>query len=141
MPAVFEYQHQVRDEEIDSLGHVTNLAYMRWMQDAAVAHSTAQGWPLRRHVELGAGWVVRSHAITYLRPAFAGEQVVVRTWVAGFKKTTSLRKYRIIRPDDDALLAIAETNWAFIGFERWAPRRIPQEVREAFELVTEESEP
>ena len=45
MPAIFEYEHTVTDQEIDGLGHVNNLDYMRWMLKAALAHSAAQGWP------------------------------------------------------------------------------------------------
>jgi acyl-CoA thioester hydrolase len=137
MPRVYEYCHTVNHEEIDALGHVNNLAYLRWMQDAAVAHSEAQGWPTSRYLEFGAGWVVRSHAIEYFCPAFCGEQILVRTWVANFKKATSLRRYTIVRPADQSLLAEAHTNWAFIGIERQVPRRIPAEISAAFELVSD----
>jgi acyl-CoA thioester hydrolase len=139
MPAVFEYEHSVRDDEIDALGHVNNLAYLKWVQSAAIAHSAAQGWPTERYLQVGAGWVVRSHGIEYASPAFARDDIVVRTWIASFKKVTSLRRYKIIRSADDTLLATAETNWAFIGFEHRVPRRIPQEIIEAFgPLVTTE---
>ena len=47
MPAIYCHSHVVRDDEIDGLGHVNNLHYLKWMQDAAVAHSAAQGWPTR----------------------------------------------------------------------------------------------
>ena len=73
----------------------------RGCRQRQLAHSAAQGWPAERYHELGAGWVVRSHQIEYLRPAFAGESLVVRTWVAGFRKVTSLRRYKIIRPADE----------------------------------------
>jgi acyl-CoA thioester hydrolase len=139
MPAVFDFEHVVRSDEIDALGHANNLAYLKWMVDAAVAHSTAQGWPPSRHLELGAGWVVRSHAIEYLRPAFAGEQIIVRTWVADFRKITSLRKYRVIRVSDDALLAEAQTNWVFIDYHRGIPRRIPLEIQNAFVVVRQQT--
>ena len=42
MPAVFEYRHRVAAEEIDALGHANNVAYLQWMQAAALAHSAAQ---------------------------------------------------------------------------------------------------
>jgi acyl-CoA thioester hydrolase len=136
MPAIYLHEHTVLDEEIDGQGHVNNLVYLHWMQSAAVAHSTAQGWPPERYQQAEAGWVVRTHNIEYLVPAFAGEQIVVRTWVADFKKLTSLRKYRIVRPSDEAVLAVAETNWVFIGYARRMPRRIPVELSEAFDVVT-----
>ncbi|HID23387.1 MAG TPA: acyl-CoA thioesterase [Planctomycetaceae bacterium] len=141
MPAIFLFPHAVADDEIDELGHVSNLAYLKWMQEAAVAHSTAQGWPLERYLHTGGGWVARSHWIEYLRPAFVDEQIVVQTWVANFKKITSLRKYRILRPADRTVLAVARTDWAYIGLKNRVPRRIPPELAESFEVVPEEREP
>ena len=123
MPAIFEYHHTVCNDEIDALGHANNVCYVRWMQDAAVAHSTALGWPGQAYRRLGSGWVVRSHAIEYRQPARAGDRIVVQTWVAAFKRVTSLRRYRIVRPADAALLATAETQWAFINFATGQPAR------------------
>ena len=141
MPAVYEFHLTVTEDEIDGQGHVNNLEYLKWMQDAAVAHSAEQGWTTQRYRNLGSGWVARTHRIEYLQPAFAGENIVVKTWISNFKKVTSLRKYKIIRPADEAVLATAETNWAFISLERYIPRRIPQELFESFDLVGPESEP
>ena len=141
MPRIFDYKHTVADEEIDEQGHANNLHYVKWMQYAAVAHSTEQGWPNQRYLEMQAGWVARSHYIEYLQPTFAGDEIVVRTWVSNFKKISSLRKYKILRPGDDAVLAVAETNWAYIGLEHRVPRRIPAELMESFEVVPEADEP
>ncbi len=137
MPAVFEHYHVVSGDEIDALGHANNVAYVEWMQSAAVAHSAAQGWPSERYQDLTLGWVVRSHRIEYLQPAFIDEQIVVRTWVATMKKATSLRRYHILRPSDAAHLASAETLWAFVNYTTGHPTRIPREIADAFELVEE----
>lgn len=141
MPAIYEYTLTVPADAIDEQGHASNLAYLRWMQEAAVAHSAAQGWPAERYREIDGGWVVRSHWIEYLQPAFAAEEIAVLTWVANFRKIRSLRKYRIVRTRDGVALARAETDWAFIGLARRVPRRVPAELRDAFVLVSEEAEP
>ncbi len=135
MPAVFEYRHQVTADEIDGVGHVNNIEYLRWMQHAAVAHSTAQGWPSKAYHELGQGWVVRSHSIEYLVPAYSGDEIVVRTWVADMKRVTSVRRYELLRIADGKQLAIASTNWAFVRFSTLQPCRVPTDVLNAFELV------
>lgn len=135
MPAVYFWKHTVRDDEIDEQGHVNNLEYLRWMQSAAVAHSAVQGWPVERYREEGSAFVVRSHAIEYLAPSFSKEQIEVETWITGFQKITTLRKYLIRRVDDRKLLARAETNWAYIGRKHGVPRRIPQELIDSFEPV------
>ena len=51
---IHEYRLVVTPASIDEQGHVNNLEYIRWMQEAAVAHSAAQGWPGSRYLELGA---------------------------------------------------------------------------------------
>jgi acyl-CoA thioester hydrolase len=141
MSAIYEHQHTVQADEIDLLGHANNLCYLQWMMAAAMAHSTVQGWPIERYQQLGAGWVVRSHKIEYLRPAFQGETLLVRTWVAATRRVTSLRRYKIVRLVDDALLAEAETDWAFVEFGSGRIRRIPPDVAEAFVVVEDELEP
>ena len=107
----------------------------------AQEHSAKQGWTPERYIEIGAAWVVRSHHIEYFRPAFAGEEVVIDTWVSNFGKTRSLRKYMIRRPADDSVLVTAETNWALVDIAKRRPRRIPQEIIDAFTLVSEADEP
>ena len=134
MVARFEYFHTVSREDIDDLGHAGNFHYIRWMQHAAIAHSAANGWPPERYDELGAGWVVRSHQITYLKPALEGDELVIRTWVENMKPATSLRRYDICRRDG-TLLARAETDWAFVNYSRQRAVRIPATVAESFEVV------
>ena len=109
MIARFEYPHVVTREDIDELGHAGNFHYVRWMQNAAVAHSAANGWPPERYNELGAGWVVRAHQITYLKPAYEGDELVITTWVENIRPATSLRRYEIRRADG-ALLARSVTS-------------------------------
>jgi acyl-CoA thioester hydrolase len=137
MPPVFEYHHTVGRDEIDVLGHANNVCYVRWMQDAAMAHSAAQGWPPEAYQRLGSGWVVRSHTIEYLQPAQAGDRILVQTWVATFKRVTSRRRYRILRWGDALLLATAETNWAFVNYATGQPQRVPREIAWAFQIAAE----
>lgn len=141
MPAFFEFSHTVQPNEIDGQGHVNNVEYLRWLQDAAIEHSAAQGWTTERYRTTGAVFVVRSHLIEYLQPAFVGDEIKVVTWVSTFGKLTSLRKYLIVRPSDNTVLVKAQTNWAFISWPQRTPRRCPPELIEAFELVAESQEP
>jgi acyl-CoA thioester hydrolase len=134
MIARFDCRHTVSAEEIDELGHAGNTHYIRWMQDAAVAHSAANGWPPERYNEMGAGWVVRSHQITYLKPAFEGDQLVIRTWVGNMKPVTSLRRYEILTREG-TLLARAETDWAFVNYAKLKAVRIPAAVAQSFVVI------
>ncbi len=113
--AVTINQHQPTKPDLN--GHVNNVEYLRWMQDAAMQHSEASGCTQATSAT-GATWVVRTHKIEYLKPAFAGDHVVVCTWVANFRRVQSLRKYKIFRPADKALLAEGETDWVFVDAQK-----------------------
>lgn len=128
----------VTEDAIDVNRHVNNLAYLQWMQDAATGHSAAVGWPHERYVAVGAGWFVRSHFIEYLRPAFAGDTLLVYTWVAGMTAHSSPRRYRFLREDDGVAVARAETLWVYVDFESGRPVRIPAEVRADFPVVPDD---
>lgn len=139
MPAIYYHPLRVSSDEIDGQGHANNVVYVRWLQDAAVAHSTTQGWDSKRYTESGTSWVVRTHFVRYLSPAFEGDELMVQTWVANIQKVTSLRRYRLFRKSDGECLAQAETDWAFVSLERRRPTRIPVEFRDSFTIVEDES--
>ncbi len=128
----FIHLRNVVQEDLDSLNHVNNLQYLHWTLKAASAHSGHVGWPSTRYRELGSGWVVRSHKITYKAPAKLHDEIAIHTWIKSFDKVTSTRKYEIIRLSDNRICAIAETRWVFVNFETLQLVAIPAEVRAAF---------
>lgn len=136
MPEIYHHHHTVDPAEIDGLGHVNNVCYVSWMQDAAVAHSSAQGWTPQRYHEAGFGWVARSHSIEYRSPAYVNERIVIRTWVSEMQRASSVRRFEILRESDRILLASARTNWAFVRVADHRITRIPAEIAEAFIVVT-----
>ena len=122
---------------MDENGHVNNVRFVQWMQDAAVRHyESLGGIPLSQAV--GATWVVRSHNIEYLRPAFAGDCIQVRTWVVNIHRVRSLRRYRFIRVADGKLLVKAETDWVFVNATSGAPMAVPEQILHIFPLLPEE---
>lgn len=138
MNSVHVFRHRVRADEIDELQHAGNVHYVRWLQHAAVAHSKALGWSGSKYREMGSGWVVRSHRITYLKPAFEGDELEIHTWVANMRPATSLRRYEIFNAGGERL-AVAETDWAFINYESQRPVRIPRQVRSSFPIKGDRS--
>jgi acyl-CoA thioester hydrolase len=140
MPRILVQTLDVPADATDVNGHVNNLAYLQWMQDGAIRHSTAQGWPLERYQATGAGWVVRSHFIEYLLPAFAGQSLTLLTWVTGFRQRSSPRRYLFWRASDRQVVARAETLWVYVDAVSGRPARIPPDLRSAFEAVPEDED-
>jgi acyl-CoA thioester hydrolase len=134
MEPVYRFEIIVPAEAVDRNRHVNNVAYVQWMQDAAVRHSAATGCT-RMTEAIGATWVARMHRIEYLSPAFAGEAITVMTWVADFRKVRSLRRYKFVRAADWKVIAQGETDWVLVDVATGRPRGIPSELVSLFEVV------
>ena len=131
MPQSHEYEFDVPASAIDENGHVNNVEYVRWMQEAAVRHFASVGGNEPMDAA-GATWVVRSHHVEYLRPALRDERIRVRTWVEDFRRVMSRRKYEFSRASDATVLARGETEWVFVDAQTGRPKTIPREIQELF---------
>lgn len=115
---------------IDENGHVNNVAYVQWMQDIAVEHYASLGG-LEAQKPFGT-WFIREHKIEYLLPAFANEEIEIRTWVENVRRVRSLRRYEFVRNADGRILAKGETDWVFVDAVMGGPCSIPEEVIKVF---------
>jgi acyl-CoA thioester hydrolase len=96
-PEVFEIEIAVQPEDIDQMGHVNNVVYLRWVQEAATAHWTAAA---SAEDQASLVWVVVRHEIDYLRPAMPGDTVIARTWVGQASKIKFDRFVELQRASD-----------------------------------------
>jgi len=138
--SVYQFEIDVTAKDVDRNGHVNNVVYIQWMQDAAIAHARASGCTAASRA-VGATWVVRTHHIEYLSSLFAGDKVNVFTWRANFQRVRSVRKYKFVRAKDGAVVARAETDWVFVNAKTGRPQSIPEEVRQTLPVVSEETGP
>jgi acyl-CoA thioester hydrolase len=156
---VFLLTVRVRFHELDPLGHVNNAVFLTYLEEAAIEHAAAAGWPSSRLREHGGVFIARRHEIDFLQPAIEGDLLQVRTWAESMSGARALRAYEITRldraeggspPQDglvdaanvepiarDRLLVRARTEWAFVDVAAGRPRRIPAAVRDDFLLATE----
>ena len=132
-PRVFRLDLTVVDSDIDDLGHASNIAFVRWIQDAAVAHSVAAGLGLETYRRLGGVFVVARHEIDYLRPALRGDALQARTWISSVMAAKVQRSTELVRASDGEPVARAVTSWGWVELAAGRPRRIPPEVLVAFE--------
>jgi len=131
MSLTYTHHLQVPASAIDENGHVNNVEFVRWMQDAAVAHSDAVGGTAATRAH-NAIWVVRKHEIEYRGQAFVGDQIEVRTWIHDCRHVSSRRKYEFHRPADNTLLARGTTDWVLLDAKTFAPLPIPQDIQNLY---------
>jgi len=128
-PARFERRSTVDDADIDELGHVNNVVYVRWIQEVAAAHWRAAATPAQQDALV---WVAVRHEVDYDAPAFPGEQVVARTWVEAWTGATSDRRTEIVRAEDGKILARGRTIWCALDARTRRPCRVGADVRSRF---------
>jgi acyl-CoA thioester hydrolase len=121
----------IPERAIDENGHVNNVAYVQWMQDIAIEHYASIGGTNPMQL-VGATWVVREHKVEYLLPAFAGEEIEIKTWVENIRRVRSLRRYEFVRKADGKVLVRGETDWVFVDVKTGLPHAIPDEVSKVF---------
>jgi acyl-CoA thioester hydrolase len=132
MPAVFERAFRVRQSECDAYGHVNHAHYLRYMQEAALEASADVGYDIARYVEMGSLWLLSQTGITYLRPLRYGDTVIVKTWIADFRRATSRRRYELRVAESGEMAAEAYSDWVYLDLAGMRPQRIPAPMIAAF---------
>ena len=130
---VFRRRRVIDARDVDSLGHVNNAVWVRFVVELSHAHASARGFDSKRVRDLGGIWIVRRHEIDYHASALPGEELIEETWVRQMKGARSTRCCRFLRASDGTVLLESTTQWAFVDGESQRPRRIPRDLLDGFE--------
>ena len=123
----FSLSFRVSPDDIDEQGHVNNVAYLRWIQDIAIAHwrHAASEEQLEKY-----SWMTVRHEIDYKKQAFEGEEITAATWVGEWTHVTCERFTEIHRGEE--LLVKGRTVWCMIDRDTKRPARIGQDLIDGF---------
>lgn len=121
----FQHLIVVAAKDIDELGHVNNVVYVRYVQEVAAAH-----WKNKASKEMQEryAWVVLRHEIDYRNPAFLNEEIVGETWVGEYNGARFDRFVKLLSKKTNKILAEAKTTWCMLDGKSMRPTRITQEV-------------
>lgn len=116
-----------RFSDLDPLGHVNNVAYHDYLQEARVG--LIGDLALVSNADY-AQIVVRQE-IRHVRPlGYAREPVLIDVWISQMARTSYTVEYRI-RDSDGEVAAEATTLLAVVDAQSGRPVRIPEDVRRA----------
>lgn len=115
----------VEAEDIDALGHVNNVTYLRYVQDVATAHWNHLA---PAEIKLQCSWVVLRHEIDYLSPALAGDVLIAATWVGKTEGVRSIRYVELKNKKTGKLIAKACTVWCMLDSITLKPKRINETI-------------
>ena len=125
----YEIEIKVKSTDIDLMGHVNNVVYLRYIQDAAVAHWTAKASDADQKAYF---WVVTRHEIDYKRPAFLKDIIIAKTWVGAAKNGLFERFTALSRKEDGKLIAQARTIWCPVDPQTKRPIQVGESVYKRF---------
>lgn len=134
------YHCPLRWADMDSLGHVNNVTYVDYLQEARVDMFAVHA-PDSRGEDLAEGVVVVRHEVEYAAPlVFRFEPVRIETWITEVRAASFTMAYEILDelPDGSRrVYARATSVLTPYVFAEERPRRIRPEEREVLERFLE----
>lgn len=127
---IFTQRFPVDAADIDELGHVNNIVYLRYAQDIAIAH-----WRSRASEEMVTGfvWVVNRHEVDYRAQLQLGDDVEVRTWVDDAPRGPAwIRFVEIYKVGSEKPAAQIKSNWCMLDARTRKLRRVPMDLVQRF---------
>jgi len=133
------YDCPLRWADMDSLGHVNNVVYVDYLQEARVDMMRIHA-PGPEAAELAEGVVVVSHELEYARPlVFAPEPVRIESWVEQVRAASFRLGYEVVDAGPDRRVYLrASSLLAPFSFTDDRPRRIRDDERTALGVYTGE---
>ena len=123
----------MRWADLDLLGHVNNVVYVDYLQEARVDMMRTHA-PDSRAEDLAEGVVVVRHQVTYLAPlTFRFEPVSIECWITEVRAATFTMAYEVFDETDDGRTVYlrATTVLTPYVFAQERPRRLRPEEKEA----------
>lgn len=123
---IFTQRFPVDAADIDELGHVNNIVYLRYAQEIAIAH-----WRSRATPEMVANyvWVVMRHEIDYRAALMLGDEVEVRTRVDDAARGPAWARFvDISKAGADKPSAQIKSNWCLLDAHTRRIKRVPPEL-------------
>lgn len=123
---IFTQRFLVDAADIDELGHVNNIVYLRYAQEIAIAH-----WRSRATPEMVASyvWVVMRHEIDYRAALMLGDEVEVRTRVDDAARGPAWARFvDIYKAGADKPSAQIKSNWCLLDAHTRRIKRVPPEL-------------
>ena len=124
-----QHQHSIAIEasDIDFMGHVNNANYLKWVQDAVIAHweRFAPSEALATHL-----WVALKHEITYRKPAFIDDDVIAEVLLKNVHGARAF--YRTIIKRGEEVLAEVESSWCCVDAQTQRPVRLAKDIISRF---------
>lgn len=127
-----EFTKPIYTYEIDAGQHVSNIAYVQWMEVGRLKLLEEVGLPVHEIKTHGFFPVLAKTEISYKKPLFIGDVVRVVLWISELKNISANMSFRFYNQNND-LVAEGEQIGLFIDVKSQRPHKLFDQARARFE--------
>jgi len=126
-PTPFTHELTVAESDIDGMGHTNNASYVIWCEQCAWQHSESLGLSVADYQELDRGVAIHHAEYDYQLPTFAGDHLVIGTWLVHCDGKLRLeRRFQIARQDNGATVMRGRWNLVSVVLSSGRTARLPR---------------
>lgn len=129
----FKIEFEVHYHEVNPREEATSLTILRYLEDAAIAHSESVGYGVGRLKSEQRAWILNRWHLQIERYPVYGEKVIIETWPSNFERFYATREFLIINQNLE-IIGRATSLWIFINTQSKRPLRIGPEFQDAYGL-------
>lgn len=127
-----EYIKPIYTYEIDSGQHVSNIAYVQWMEVGRLKLLEEVGFPVHEIKSTGFVPALIRTEIRYKKPLFLGDEVRVVLWISELKNASATMRFEFYNQLND-IVAEGEQVGLFIKVDSQRPHKLSASDRARFE--------
>jgi len=135
-PRAFAVNRVVRFQDVDAAGLLFHPRLLEYFHDAYLELLAEAGTPL--HVVLRAhtwGSPLRRVEAHFLKPLHFGDCVEIALVAAKLELSEVMIGYRVVRADNDELVALGQTHHVFVDLATFRRVPIPEPLRNTFQAL------
>ncbi|WP_414751903.1 acyl-CoA thioesterase [Anabaena sp. CCY 9910] len=126
-------QIPVRTYEIDFAGIVSNIVYIKWLEDLRLKF-LEEHFPIHQQIEQGYVPILTGTEIEYKRPIKLIDKVIGHLWASNLGRLKWTVQAEIL--SNNQLAAVATQKGAFVNLQNGCPVRIPDELQQKYLNIT-----
>ncbi|MCC5660418.1 acyl-CoA thioesterase [Nostoc sp. XA010] len=119
----------VKTYDIDFMGIVSNIVYIRWLEDLRLKFLD-EHWQLNQQIEQGYAPVLAGTEIEYKRSIKIIDRVIGRLWLSNLGRLKWTVQAEIL--SNNELAAVATQKGAFVSLQNSRPIPIPEELQKKY---------
>ncbi|MEZ5105072.1 MAG: thioesterase family protein [Draconibacterium sp.] len=127
-----KYTEPVYTYHIDFVGHVNNIIYIEWMENARNKLIQAMGLSITEIAEKENMLpIITGTTIQYIKPFYLNSEVHVEIWVSKLLNASAIFQFRFLNENNE-VCSTGEQKVLFINAATQKPARLIDKFRDAF---------